>query len=103
MSGSITSRIIRWGLKRVTADSASCPVEACSTEKPWKRSAIVITSTMFSSSSTTRMRWPVSWAGVPPSAGESVIAVLAPLDVSIVLTWSSRSRLLACSRLGGSG
>ena len=92
---------MRWGLKRVTADSAPCPVEACSTEKPWKRSAIVITSTMFSSSSTTRIRWPVSWAGDPPSAGESVMTVLSPVGVSIMLTWSSRSQLLACSKARG--
>jgi hypothetical protein len=56
MSGSITSRIIRCGRKLATAASASAPVPADSTLKPWKRSAIEITSTMFGSSSTTSTR-----------------------------------------------
>ena len=40
-----------------TASSALRPSPADSTVKPWKRSAIEMTSTMFGSSSTTRTRW----------------------------------------------
>ena len=57
MSGSITSSTIRSGLNAVTADSASAPVPAASTVKPWKRRAIEMTSTMLGSSSTTSTRW----------------------------------------------
>ena len=56
MSGSITSSTISCGLKAATAASASAPVPADSTSKPWKRRAIEITSTMFGSSSTTSTR-----------------------------------------------
>ena len=56
MSGSITSSTIRSGRKEATAASASAPVPADSTVKPWKRRAIEITSTMLGSSSTTRTR-----------------------------------------------
>src|SRR4051794_17882957 len=63
MSGSITSRRIRCGRKSDTAASAWAPVPADSTSKPWKRSAMLITSTMFGSSSTTRTRcWSVAEA-----------------------------------------
>src|SRR5262249_11340618 len=57
MSGSITSRTIRCGRNACTASSASPPVPAVSTLKPWKRRAIVMTSTMFGSASTTRIRF----------------------------------------------
>ena len=57
MSGSITSSTIRSGRNAATAASASAPVPADSTAKPWKRRAIEMTSTMFGSSSTTRTRF----------------------------------------------
>jgi hypothetical protein len=57
MSGSITSSTIRSGLKAPTAASASAPLPATSTVKPWKRRAIEITSTILGSSSTTSTRW----------------------------------------------
>jgi hypothetical protein len=57
MSGSITSSTIRSGLKSLTAASASAPVPAAATVKPWKRRAIEMTSTMLGSSSTTSTRW----------------------------------------------
>ena len=56
MSGSMTSSTIRSGRKAATWASASAPVPAASTVKPWKRRAIEMTSTMFGSSSTTRTR-----------------------------------------------
>src|SRR3954447_18298394 len=57
MSGSMTSRTIRSGLKAATERRASAPVPADSTAKPWNRRAIAMTSTMLGSSSTTRTRW----------------------------------------------
>src|SRR3954447_14513891 len=56
MSGSITSSTIRSGRKAATCESASAPVPADSTSKPWKRRAIEMTSTMLGSSSTTSTR-----------------------------------------------
>src|SRR3954471_771985 len=56
MSGSITSSTIRCGRNEATFESASAPAPAVSIVNPWKRSAIETTSTMFGSSSTTRMR-----------------------------------------------
>jgi hypothetical protein len=52
----MTSSTITWGRNRSTAASASPPVPAVSTSKPWNRRAIATTSTMFGSSSTTRIR-----------------------------------------------
>src|SRR5262245_62602737 len=67
MSGSITSRTIRSGLNAPTAASASAPVPADSTVKPWKFRAIAMTSTMFGSSSTTSTRWPLGVSLTPLS------------------------------------
>src|SRR3954452_18409659 len=57
MSGSITSRTSRSGLKLATASSELRASPADSTVNPWNRSAIEITSAMLGSSSTTSTRW----------------------------------------------
>src|SRR5437588_7651864 len=56
MSGSITSRIIRAGLKESTLETASRPLSAVSTANPSCRSAMAISSVMLNSASTTRTR-----------------------------------------------
>ena len=52
----VTMALRYQGFEVATAARAAAPVPADATAKPWKRRAIVITSTMFGSSSTTSTR-----------------------------------------------
>src|SRR3954462_4965204 len=71
MSGSITSRTMRCGRNSLTAAMACEPVPADSTAKPWKRRAMLMTSTMFGSGAATRTRcWSVSVAVVTTGVSE---------------------------------
>src|SRR3954447_8324592 len=77
MSGSITSSTIRCGRNALTLASASSPDAAVSTPKPWKRSAMATTSTMFGSSSTTSTR---GWGGSAPANILAAPAVVEAAD-----------------------